>query len=437
MVKQVVNMVTDKNRRLFNWSIKLSTYDYVVEYLPGETNKEADALSRAPVVNLVTLQEVRNAIEGSQDPIPANAHEENGIIYVDVNNKRKIFVPESLRQSIIKQAHQQFGHLGVRSTINIIQLKYHWPHIGQDIQHYIDGCETCARCKNYQQIKKGEMRHLPTVTQPMEFVSMDTVSGFTDYGSVRTNMTIVVDHATRYAWTFASKKITDDQAINCIRQIMEAQGPIKKVLTDRYPAYFSRRFDRFLSSKQIEHKFTTPYHPQANGICERINRTIINRLRCLKTDQPHKSWVKLLKEATTQYNNTIHSSTGYPPSYLLVGRTTDQYVEESHDFPPVEQARKEAIEKLNNQHEQNRSRHNKNNKPTDITVGDMVYVKTPPQVNKKKLTNPYEGPWKVISQVSTTVFEIDKYDYQNHSDTTHYHCSMLKKSKGNNMSNYH
>ena len=216
--------ITDKNRRLFNWSIKLSMYDYEVEYLPGETNIEADTLSRAPVVNLVTLQEVRNAISRSDDPTPTNTYEEQGIIYVNVDGKRKLYVPEVLRRTLINQAHKQFGHLGVKATNNIIQLKYHWPNMSKDITHFVNGCQTCATCKNYVTPKKGQLLQMPSASEPLEILSMDTVSGFKDYGSVKTNMTIIIDHATRYAWTFATKRITDDQAINCVNQVLRAHG---------------------------------------------------------------------------------------------------------------------------------------------------------------------------------------------------------------------
>lgn len=420
--------ITDKNRRLFNWSIKLSTYDYKVEYLPGETNREADALSRAPTVNLVTLQQVRNALERSQDTIPTQAQVEDGIIYVNIDGSRKLYVPESLRLTIMEESHKQFGHLGVRAMMEILQLKYHWPHVARDIKHFVDNCTTCATCKNYHQPRKGELRQIPPVHEPLEMVSMDSVGGFRNYGSVKTNMTIIVDHATRYAWTFGSRSITDDQAISSVSHVLNAHGHIGTLLTDRYPAYFSGRLRTFLDHNNVIHRFTTPYHPNANGICERINRTIVNKLRCLKNDNPRKSWIKLLKEATAQYNNTIHSATGFPPSYLLMGRTSHQYINENNSFPPLQEARQLAILKIQEQHTASKRRHDEKQKPVDLKVGDLVYTKTPQQVNIKKLTPPFEGPWRITAQVSPTVFEIDKRDQQRNQPTTHYHCSMLKKA---------
>lgn len=80
-----------------------------MEYLPGETNTEADTLSRAPTANLVTLQEVRNALERARETIPASAHEEDGIIYLEVDGRRKLYVPESLRLTLMKEVHKQLG----------------------------------------------------------------------------------------------------------------------------------------------------------------------------------------------------------------------------------------------------------------------------------------------------------------------------------------
>ena len=62
--------VEKPNSCLFKWSLKLSQYDFVVDYQTGEFNVEADCLSRNPVlfhfnnemhlkiVNLIIKQEL-------------------------------------------------------------------------------------------------------------------------------------------------------------------------------------------------------------------------------------------------------------------------------------------------------------------------------------------------------------------------------------------
>lgn len=64
---------------------------------------------------------------------------------------------------------------------------------------------------------------------------------------------------------------------------------------------------------------TTPYHPAGNGSAERFNQTLLNMLRSLETAKQSR-WAEYLPELMHAYNNTIHSTTRYTPSFLMFGR---------------------------------------------------------------------------------------------------------------------
>lgn len=64
---------------------------------------------------------------------------------------------------------------------------------------------------------------------------------------------------------------------------------------------------------------TTPYHPAGNGRVERMNQTILGMLRSLAREDQER-WPESLPELLMAYNNTVHSVTGYSPSYLMFGR---------------------------------------------------------------------------------------------------------------------
>ena len=64
---------------------------------------------------------------------------------------------------------------------------------------------------------------------------------------------------------------------------------------------------------------TTPYHPQSNGACERMNQTLLKMLRTLPESQKSR-WPEAVNKMVYSYNCTQHSSTGYSPYFLLFGR---------------------------------------------------------------------------------------------------------------------
>ena len=69
----------------------------------------------------------------------------------------------------------------------------------------------------------------------------------------------------------------------------------------------------------IKQSRTTPNHPQGNGQCERMNRSLINLLRTL--NQNYKSrWTIHLPKLIHAYNVTPHASTGFTPFFMMFGR---------------------------------------------------------------------------------------------------------------------
>ncbi|GFW34986.1 transposon Tf2-11 polyprotein [Trichonephila clavipes] len=149
-------------------------------------------------------------------------------------------------------------------------------------------------------------------------ISLDTVGGFNYHNSQKKYLHIVLDHATRYAWTFPSKSVTSETYTNCLKQIFSIQCP-KQLLSDRNAAFTSSKFKKFLKHHNIRQLLTSANRPQCNGKNERVNQTLVAKLRCKVNSTTKTPWTNLLEQVTYEYNNSPHDVTGFPPAYLMFG----------------------------------------------------------------------------------------------------------------------
>ena len=57
---------------------------------------------------------------------------------------------------------------------------------------------------------------------------------------------------------------------------------------------------------------STPYHPETNGIVERVNGTLVKILRKLVNEQSSR-WSHMISSVNFAYKISVHSSTGHSP----------------------------------------------------------------------------------------------------------------------------
>ena len=69
----------------------------------------------------------------------------------------------------------------------------------------------------------------------------------------------------------------------------------------------------------IEHRLTTAYHPQANGLDERYNQTLSNTISKF-AQKNRESWDEKLPEIVYSYNSAVHESSKHTPFEAMFGR---------------------------------------------------------------------------------------------------------------------
>lgn len=433
-----LSSVKHPNTRLFNWSLKLSQYNFDTKYLPGKHNVEADTLSRNPIdfqsdnkthikiVNLLCKNEIlkEQKIDYDFSNLPKGCVIENELITKIKNSFHKVLVPKRLRVELVKKFHLTFGHIGVKQMLTLISKSYYWPEMTKLIKQFIDSCEVCMKNKTSRAKKLGLLSQLGPAKDTFDIISIDTVGGFNGYNSTKQYMHIAIDHFSRFTWTLASKTQSAKDFINLINQILSLEKP-KIILADRYPGIKSKEFIDFLKNKQIEIIFIAVGCSQSNGICERVNQTLVNRMRCKMNESDKKvSWPKILKQTTDEYNMTPHSVTSFSPKFLLLGIKT-QYENEMNI--KLDDAKKIAFHNSQKGHEQNKKYYDSKHKQMTFKENDLVLVQNKNPISRRKLESKMLGPFKIIKKnfLKLHVIECDKKGRK--SDV--FHISMIKPFK--------
>ncbi|UYV70499.1 K02A2.6-like [Cordylochernes scorpioides] len=234
-----------------------------------------------------------------------------------------------------------------------------------------------------------------------------------------------VDHFSRYAWAFPSKSTSTTTYQQVLKRVFQDGSP-KRLLTDRAPAFTSPKFRSFLLNRNIHPLLTTSNNPQANGLCERLNATLTGKLRLLHLENPKVAWTKLVKKVTLIYNKTPHSTTGFPPIYLMFGILPPEISNHNTPYPDIDKARKIAHTRTQNKHLQDKNTYDQRHKQPHFEVGDLVLVKLYHHPNTGKLAPYFTGPHTILEIISPNVVRIDRPNQPLQRDTDTIHVNKLK-----------
>ena len=127
-------------------------------------------------------------------------------VYKDEITYLQFVLPCEFRKRTVIACHDQFGHLGMDKTLILLQERFFWPKMNDDVRYHIRNCERCLRFK--QKPEREEMHSIES-SYPLEIVHMDfLVIGSKKDPNKEINVLVVTDHFTRYAQAFVTTSQT-------------------------------------------------------------------------------------------------------------------------------------------------------------------------------------------------------------------------------------
>ncbi|KAK8936121.1 hypothetical protein KSP39_PZI013254 [Platanthera zijinensis] len=160
--------------------------------------------------------------------------------------------------------------------------------------------ERCDHCMAGKQNRVSFHSHTSTRrSEPLELVHTDVCGPLKvqTRGGASYFVTFIDDHS-RKLWVYAIK--TKDQVLDTFRRFhaeVERQSGkrLKCIRSDNGGEYIGP-FDEYCRDHGIRHEKTPPKTPQLNGVAERMNRTLMERIQCMLSESklPGMFWGEAL-----------------------------------------------------------------------------------------------------------------------------------------------
>uniref|UniRef100_A0A3Q1EUJ0 Gypsy retrotransposon integrase-like protein 1 n=1 Tax=Acanthochromis polyacanthus TaxID=80966 RepID=A0A3Q1EUJ0_9TELE len=236
---------------------------------------------------------------------------------VTYEEHHQVVCPSSRCEEVWRRIHEAGAHCGVERTLARIRQQFYWPNMEGEVRAFQEKCVRC--CLQKSRVEPKAPLHPIESTYPLEIIELDylTLGRPTD---TYQNILVATDKFTRFAWAIPTIDQTAQTTVKMLwKHIMQPFGCPSRYHSDRGPNFESALMQQLCDLYGIAKSRTTSYHAAGNGGVERFNQTLLNMLRTLD-EEKQRSWQSYLLELVHAYNNTVHSVTGYAPSFLMFGR---------------------------------------------------------------------------------------------------------------------
>jgi transposase InsO family protein len=203
--------------------------------------------------------------------------------------------------SSIELWHKRLGHMSEKGLQTLARREVLTGVKGTSLKSCVD----CLAGKQHRvSFQKNSTHRKPNV---LDIVHSDVCGPMPtkSHGGARFFVTFIDDHS-RKVWAYALK--TKDQVLDMFKEfhvtVERETGKTLKCIRSDNGGEFRGPFSQYCRSHGIRHERTVPKTPQHNGVAERMNRTIIERIRCMLSHAklPKTFWGEALQTAVHLIN---------------------------------------------------------------------------------------------------------------------------------------
>ena len=339
----------------------------------------------------------------------------------------KTVLPQTLIRQAVEDAHA--GHLKTKKTLDKLRATYFFKRMYTVCHNYVQGCPTCQE-KDRGPKYRAPLGDMPEPLGAWHTVAVDVLGPLPQTRAGKKYIIVITDYLTKYVLAIATKDQTAETTAAVLMEKFLEYGLPERLITDNGSNFRSRLVNELCRLLKISHLFTTPYHPQFDGLCERYNRTLAAMLRAFVAEN-QTDWDKYLPYVMHAYRAAPQESTKESPFFLMFFRPCRAPLDimladterrrpsdEEAEVAKVDTVRRlqEAFrvvkQRLRRAREQQKKAHDKKSKPSTFQVGDEVYLldERVPEGATRKLRRPWRPGYRIIRQTGPLNYIIEHPD---------------------------
>ena len=356
------------------------------------------------------------------------------------NVKPLIVLPLEFRKCALFLLHNSRvgAHLGRKKTLRKVRERYYWPLLYTDVVNWVQKCPDCIQKRKPEKHNRAPMTP-HCIEKKMERVSMDILGPLPENERGNRYILCMGDHFTK--WISAvpiPNQETTTIANAVIVYVISVFGVPKEIYTDQGRNFESKLFKELCDLLGIQKSRTVPYRGQSNGFIENFNKFLTQTLR-LYCKKSQKDWDVHLPYILLAYRSSIHASTGFTPSEMMIGWNPklpidlvygahtqegapdpDEYVERQQKY--MNNIHQAARHNAQAAREEQKRYYDRSSAKTikEFRKGDKVWYYRPRRYpgRSPKLQKLWEGPYVIVHRLAQYIYRIGKHQGGNKQDMT-------------------
>lgn len=309
-------------------------------------------------------------------------------------------VPDVLRRPITLQLHS-LVHPGRKASVRLVSDRFFWPDMAKTIRGWVASCIPCQKSKVHRHIRTPT-EFIPVPDGRFQHINIDIVGPLPPSRGF-THLLTIVDRFSRWP---EAVPLTDTSTPTLCAALMynwvSRFGVPLLMTSDRGSQFTSSLWSQMSTLLGVQLNRTTAYHPEANGMVERMHRRL---KEALKTRLTGPDWYDQLPWVLLGLRTTVKDDLRCSSAEFVFGAP----ISLPGDCLPSQQPRSAADSLHDLRETVGRFRpiqtaHHTAPRPAGPQLPpDTAFVFVRRDGHKPPLVPAYDGPFRVLQQDDKTV----------------------------------